>query len=289
MEYILQNEKLQIKINSMGAELTEIINKNNGLSYLWDANPAHWKRSSPVLFPNVGKYFNGKYLYDGKEYYQGQHGFARDMEFELLEEKENYISFILNSNEKTKHNYPFDFSLILYYELKGNEIVVGWHVINKDNKVMYFSIGGHPAFNVPLKDENRSDCYLYFKDVNKVESNMINSSGYSIDKMLEYQLDNGYLQITDALFDNDALVIEQQNIKEVSITDKNKNPFITIKMDCPLFGVWSPSQTTPFVCIEPWYGRCDSEGFNGTLADRKYQNKLDVNEEFKAEYSICIF
>ena len=288
MEYFLENSQLKIRVNSMGAELTEIINKDNNLSYLWDANPLHWKRSSPVLFPNVGKYYNGKFRYEGKEYSQGQHGFARDMEFELLEQKDNYIALVLNSNEKTKVNYPFEFSLILYYELKENEIVVGWKVINKDNKEMYFSIGGHPAFNVPLKDENRSDCYLYFKDVNNVESTMINSSGYSIGKVVNYPLEEGYLKINDDLFDDDALVIEQQPIKEVSITDKNKNPFITIKMDCPLFGIWSPSRTTPFVCIEPWYGRCDSEGFDKTLAERKYQNKLNVNEEFDVNYSIII-
>lgn len=288
MDYILQNTKLKIKINSLGAELTEIINKENNLSYLWDANPLHWKRHSPVLFPNVGKYYNGKYIYNGKEYFQGQHGFARDMEFHLLEQKDNYISFILNSDDKTYVNYPFVFSLILYYELKENEIVVGWKVKNKDNKEMYFSIGGHPAFNVPLNDQKRSDCYLYFKNHDTIINTKISEKGYATNDIIEYKLDNGYLLIYDDLFDNDALVIENQNIKEVSITDKNKKPFVTIKMDCPLFGIWSPSRTAPFVCIEPWYGRCDSDGYNGTLEERKYQNKLNINEEFKAEYSIII-
>ena len=274
MDCLLENEYLKIKVNSHGAELTEIINKSNNLSYLWDANPLHWKRVSPVLFPNVGKYYDGKYVYNGKEYYQGQHGFARDMEFAFLEQKDNYISFVLNSNEKTMVNYPFQFSLILSYELKGNEVVVGWKVINIDNKEIYFSIGGHPAFNVPLLDENRSDCYLYFKNCTKIVNTKISNKGYSTDEQIEYQLDNGYLKIFDELFDNDALVIENQGIKEVSITDKNKNPFITVKMDCPLFGIWSPFRTTPFVCIEPWYGRCDGEGFSGTLEQRKYQNKL---------------
>lgn len=289
MEYILQNETLIIKIDSVGAELKEIINKRNNLSYLWDGNPLHWARRSPVLFPNVGKYYNGKYLYNGKEYYQGQHGFARDMEFELKEEKDNYISFILNSNDKTKENYPFDFSLILYYELKNNEIIVGWKVINKDNKQMYFSIGGHPAFNVPLLDENRNDCYLYFKGYDSFLNTLITEKGFAMNEKVEYKLDGGYLPIHDNLFDYDALVIEDQNIKEISITDKNKNPYITVKMNCPLFGIWSPSRKTPFVCIEPWYGRCDNDGFSGTLEEKAYQNKLNVNEEFKAEYSICIF
>jgi galactose mutarotase-like enzyme len=141
---------------------------------------------------------------------------------------------------------------------------------------------------VPLIDENRSDCYLYFNDKKIIRSTKITQKGFATDEFIEYPLENGYLKIDDNLFDNDALVIENQNIKEVSITDKNKKPFVTIKMDCPLFGIWSPSRTAPFVCIEPWYGRCDSDGYNGTLEERKYQNKLNINEEFKAEYSIII-
>lgn len=288
MERVLENNKLKIKVNSHGAELTEIINKKNNLSYLWDANPAYWKRCSPVLFPNVGKYYNGKYTYDGIKYYQGQHGFARDMEFELLDKTDSYISFVLNSSENTLKVYPFKFSLILSYELIENEIIVGFKVINKDNKTIYFSIGGHPAFNVPLTDKNRSDCYLYFKDKNVISSTKITSKGFATDEFNEYQLENGYLKIDDNLFDNDALVIENQNIKEVSITDKNKVPYITVKMNCPLFGIWSSSQSAPFVCIEPWYGRCDKDGYTSTLEDREYQNKLNVNEEFKKNYSIII-
>ena len=211
MEYILQNEKLQIKINSMGAELTEIINKNNGLSYLWDANPAHWKRSSPVLFPNVGKYFNGKYLYDGKEYYQGQHGFARDMEFELLEEKENYISFILNSNEKTKHNYPFDFSLILYYELKGNEIVVGWHVINKDNKVIWSS-----NYAASFKIVNIDDYYILISSI------AVQNGG-------EYVLVMDKEGNVVKTFENVLIVIDKNN-SELKVTDCKS---ISLTSICP--------------------------------------------------------
>lgn len=288
MDYILENKKLKIKVSSFGAELKTILNKENNLSYLWNANPEHWKRSSPVLFPNVGKYYNGKYTYNGKEYYQGQHGFARDMEFELLNKKDNCIEFILNSNENTLEVYPFKFSLIISYELVDNEIIVGWKVINKDNKVLYFSIGGHPAFNVPLFDERRSDCYLHFKNYKNIKSTKITEKGYATDEKIEYLLDDGYLKIYDDLFVNDALVIENQDIKEVSITDKNRKPYITIRMNCPLFGIWSSSSDAPFVCIEPWYGRCDKDGFNGSLEHRKYQNKLNINEEFNANYSIII-
>ena len=288
MDYILENKALKIKINSLGAELTEIINKENGLSYLWDANPKYWKRSSPVLFPNVGKYKDSTFTYNGEVYKQGQHGFARDMEFELLEQKENYISFVLNSCEQTLKTYPFEFSLILAYELIDNEIKVIWKVKNTGDKEMYFAIGAHPAFNVPLVDEKRSDCYLYLKGIDKIVSNKINKDGLSSNELVEYNLDNGYLNISDDLFDADALVIEDQDIKEISITDKSKKPYITVKMDVPLFGIWSPNREAPFVCIEPWYGRCDSHDYCGDITNRKYENKLNSNEVFDVNYSIII-
>jgi galactose mutarotase-like enzyme len=288
--FILENECLKVSVANAGAELSSVIDKESGLERVHDANPEVWNRHAPILFPFVGKVVGGVYRIGNQEYeMKTQHGFARDMEFKLLKQIDNYIAFVLNSDEKTYINYPFHFSLILSYELKENEIVVGWNVINKDNKQMYFSIGGHPAFNVPLLDENRSDCYLYFKNCQKIINTKISKQGYSMNETIEYQLENGYLPIKDDLFDNDALVIENQNINEVSILDKNKNAFITVKMDCPLFGIWSPSRTAPFVCIEPWYGCCDVEGFTGNLEDKKYQNKLNVNEEFKAQYSICVF
>lgn len=287
MIFTLENENLSITIDSLGAELKEIVNKKNGLSYLWNSDPKFWKRSSPVLFPNIGKYYNGEFRYNGSIYKEVQHGFARDMEFSLVEKKDSFISFVLNSNEETFKRYPFNFSLVISYEIIENEIKVYWDVKNTSDKTMYFAIGAHPAFNVPLTDKNRSDCFLYFKDCKNIVSHMINEDGLAIDQFMEYELEDGYLNIRDNLFEFDALVLENQ-VYEIALTDSNKKAFVTVKFDTPVVGVWSVNEECPFVCIEPWYGRCDKNLYDGELEDREFENSLNSNECFSSVYSIII-
>lgn len=286
MEYTLENEHLKIKINSLGAELKSAVNKKNNIEYLWQADPKYWNRTSPILFPNVGKYFEGKYRYNGVFYEQKQHGFARDKEFVLLRKTDNFISLGLRSDSNSKQVYPFDFELILSYLLRDNEIVVSYEVRNTGNDNMYFQIGGHPGFNVPLYEGKRSDNYIYFPNKSSIVSSKISLTGYMSKEKEKIILDDGYLKISDNLFVNDALVLEEQGINEVSICDFYKKPFITLKMNCPLFGIWSSSSDSPFVCIEPWYGRCDADGYKGTLQEREFENKLSKNEKFYANYTI---
>ena len=157
MNVNLENEFLKVTISTHGAELISVINKENGLEYMWQANPAHWKRHAPILFPNVGKYKDGKFIYNGKEYKQAQHGFARDMEFALIEKTNNSAFFELLYNDDTLKVYPFKFSLVLGFILEKNELTLTYEVANVDDKKMYFQIGGHPAFNVPLTDGSRNE------------------------------------------------------------------------------------------------------------------------------------
>ena len=158
---VLENEELYVEINSVGAELSRIKNKKNDKEYLWNADEKYWKRHSPVLFPFVGSLKDKKYKYDGKEYFMGQHGFARDMEFQLLTSKSDEIWFVLNASDETIAKYPFIFSLEIGYKLEKNNIKVMWKVKNNDTKEMYFSIGAHPAFYCPINDgEEQSQCYI---------------------------------------------------------------------------------------------------------------------------------
>ena len=158
---VLENEELYVEINSFGAELSRIKNMKNDKEYLWNADEKYWKRHSPVLFPFVGSLKDKKYKYDGKEYSMGQHGFARDMKFQLLTSKSDEIWFVLNASDETIAKYPFIFSLESGYKLEKNNIKVMWKVKNNDTKEMYFSIGAHPAFYCPFYDgEELSQCYI---------------------------------------------------------------------------------------------------------------------------------
>lgn len=279
MLHYLENNVLKIAIDTHGAELSSIFNKEENKEMLWQGDPQFWGRKSPVLFPVVGKYKNGKTTYEGKEYSLGQHGFARDSEFNLIEKTENRIAFELLSNEKTFEVYPFNFRLICSFKLIDNKIIVGWEVKNTDNKKICFSIGAHPAFYC-----EKSETVLSMNGEN-LKYNLINSDGlYTAQK---YETENSFV-LHDNVFDNDALIIENSEVTEVSLINNNKK-YLTVKFDAPLFGIWSPTKkNAPFVCIEPWYGRCDAEDFDGDITEREWSNTLDISEKWYKEYEIII-
>lgn len=290
MQAVLENDKWKVAINHFGAELCSIVKKENGVEYVWNGDERFWKRSAPVLFPFVGSLKNKEFLYGDKAYPMGQHGFARDMEFSLVSNDGRQAWFSLSSDDTTYEKYPFAFTLEIGYVLTDNTIKVIWRVINEDEKQMYFSIGGHPAFMCPLDGEGRqTDYFISFdSDKNLVYSKLSeNGLVYKKDNILE--TNGGKMQITEKLFDEDALVVEGGQAHRVSLCKPDGTPYLTVTFDAPLFGLWSPAKkNAPFICIEPWYGRCDSEAFTGTLEEREYGSSLAPYESFEAAFEIQV-
>ena len=144
------NGKLTIQVDSNGAELKSLKKITTGEEFMWEGNPAFWKRTSPVLFPLVGGLREGSYLYHGQRYQMGQHGLARDMEFKLKSQTDREIWFALESSRETLAKYPYEFLLELGYELQENTLIVKWKVTNPSLQEMYFSIGGIRLFAAQL-------------------------------------------------------------------------------------------------------------------------------------------
>lgn len=290
MQAVLENDKWKVAINHFGAELCSIVKKETGVEYVWNGDERFWKRSAPVLFPFVGSLKNKEFLYGDKAYPMGQHGFARDMEFSLVSNDGRQAWFSLSSDDTTYEKYPFAFTLEIGYVLTDNTIKVIWRVINEDEKQMYFSIGGHPAFMCPLDGEGRqTDYFIAFdSDENLVYSKLSeNGLVYKKDNILE--TNGGKMQITEKLFDEDALVVEGGQAHRVSLCKPDGTPYLTVTFDAPLFGLWSPTKkNAPFICIEPWYGRCDSEAFTGTLEEREYGSSLAPHESFEAAFEVQV-
>lgn len=287
--FILENDMLKLEIESYGGEMKSLISKKNSKEYLWCADKKYWRRTSPILFPFVGSLKDGKYVYNRNTYTSGQHGFARDMDFDVKEHKSDSIWFSLKSNDETKIKYPFDFELLLGYELKGNQINVFWKVINSGNETMYFSIGGHPAFMCPILDNTQQSDYYFKFDTCDTLKYLILDNGLVSNISRELETKDGYFKITNDLFDDDALIIENNQAKKVCLCMPDKTPYLTVKFDAPLFGLWSPAKkNAPFICIEPWYGRADASNFSGQLQDRTWGNSLDKGKTFEKSYSIII-
>ena len=293
MEYFLDNGDFVARIDSHGAELKSVLNKNNYREYMWYGDGRFWGRTSPVLFPIVGGLKDKKYTYNGKEYPMGQHGFARDMEFDLLNQSQDTISFMLKSNEETLAKYPFCFELIITYTLKGCELKVNWQVNNPGNDTMYFSIGAHPAFLCPIHGENSKAGYkLYFDGVEAIHhhGNTRDTGLATMNEDIVLSLSEGKATITDDFFDRCTYMIEGNQTGLVGIEDKDGNRFVDVCFNTPLFAIWSPEEkNAPFVCIEPWYGRADATDFNGTFSERDYINSLDAGDSFNGGYSMKFY
>lgn len=289
MAVTLENDVAKVIINDFGAELSSFVLKETGVEYIWQADPEYWGRHAPVLFPFVGRLKNNEYKYNGKTYPMGQHGFARDMMFDVIFKSETAVTFELKSSRDTLEIYPFDFTLRISYELRANELIIAYYVTT-DSDEMYFSIGGHPAFNIPLiYGTKMEDYYLHFapsKTRTKIplDGPFIDSSAKTLAQT------NTSIQLTYDLFKEDAQILETKGKNMFSIlSDKHKHGVILSYDDFPYVGFWSPyGKDAPFVCIEPWCGIADDVSCSGEIEEKIGINKLVKGEDFSQSYSIKI-
>ncbi|MCR5101952.1 MAG: aldose 1-epimerase family protein [Butyrivibrio sp.] len=281
--YTLENAQVSLQIAADGAEIKSLRDKNTGFEYMWGADPEFWGRTSPVLFPIVGSLKDKTYNYGGKSYSMGQHGFARDMEFELVSLIGHEIWFGLKATEETLLKFPFRFELEVGYKLEGRSISVMWKVKNTDNKTMYFSIGAHPAFNCSLHGSK-----LRFDTNENLISGILKDGLVSGEEKMLTLVDNE-LTLSPEMFDDDALIIENNQAHDITLIDPQGNKLVQVLFDAPLFGIWSPVQKdAPFVCIEPWYGRADAADFGQNLEERVWGNSLEAGHDFECSYKILV-
>lgn len=285
----ISNSQLTIHVSPHGAELCSIF--ANGKEYLWQADPAFWKRHSPVLFPIVGSVWENEYRNEDVTYILTQHGFARDMEFTLVSEKENEVRYRLISNEETLQKYPYPFALEIGYRIQGKQIEVIWEVKNTGDREMYFQIGAHPAFYWPDFDANTSDRGFFgFDKKDNLKYILISEKGCA-DPSTEYDLEltEGLLPLDTHTFDKDALILENGQVRKVTLYNKEKRACLSLHFNAPVVGLWSPpTKNAPFVCIEPWYGRCDRAHYTGEFKDKDWMQHLQAGEIFKGGYTIEI-
>ena len=289
--HTLKNEILTVQVKEHGAELASI--RKGSVEYLWQADPMFWGRHSPVLFPIVGSVWEKRYRVDGREFELGQHGFARDMDFTMVEGGEDEVRYRLESTEDTLKKYPWPFVLEIAYRLHGNMIDVIWEVSNPGNEDMYFQIGAHPAFNYPDYDPQTVERgFLSFDRDEGLECIRIKEKG-CVDAETLYPLDipaDGLLPLTRETFDKiDTIMLQDGQIGSVALYRTDRTPWLKLSFEAPVVGIWSPpGKNAPFICLEPWYGRCDRAGYEGDYRDRDWVNLLAPGERFSSVYTIEI-
>lgn len=320
MRYYIENEQLKAEIDSLGAELISIVDKDTRQEYMWEADPVFWGKTSPILFPFIGKLEGGGYHYQGQRFYAKKHGFARDMEFAVAECMTDSIVFYIESNAKTLEIYPFSFRLEVRYSLKERSVTESLRVYNYGKETMYFSIGGHPAFACPLKagnkgtEQRRTDCFIKLYQAAEADQNEGSCvrhkstetlkpykgdtveimeigvpDGFVTGVSLAIPVKNALIPITKNLFDQDALCMEKQGIAAVGLCDAQGQEYVRLEADCPVWGIWSvPDSAGSYVCLEPWWGLCDSRGYEGSLEARPYTNSLRAGDSWEQSYRIVL-
>lgn len=281
----LENGKISIDIKSLGAELTSL--KYKGKEFLWQADKRYWGRYAPVLFPIVGKLKDNAMYIENKEYSMGQHGFARDSEFINVFDSHNKVTYLLSYNEETLKVYPYKFELYISYEVFDNQVRVTYEVKNIDNKDIYFSIGGHPAFKWPLVEEETSEDYYIEFEKNETQRFIKNENGclsYQNEFILE---DTNIIELNKSKFDIDTFTFKNLNSNKISLKSKKTGAFVTVYFEgFPYLGIWSRTDEANFICIEPWYGLADFINHNKDFKTKEGILQLKTGDNFKCSYVI---
>ena len=278
----LSNDVISAQINTLGAELCSLKNANKRES-IWEGNPTYWGKHSPVLFPIVGTLKNNTFNHNNKEYQLTRHGFARDMEFELVGKTSSSASFSIQSNSATLANYPFQFELQIQYIIVHSTLEITYTVINKDTTAIPFSIGAHPAFALPGNFENYS---LEFEKEEPLEYTLLDNDLVSTQTETIVTNSNS-VPLNYKLFERDALIFKKLQSNSLTILDKEK-PLLKVNFeDFPNLGIWT-KVGAPFICIEPWFGYSDTIESNGNLFEKEGVIVLEANDTFQTKFSLEI-
>ena len=283
---VLENDKLKVTIKLKGAELSSVVDKQTGVEYIWQGNPDIWAYHAPNLFPVVGQVKENKLHINGQEYNLNRHGFARTSNFRRIESTPNHAVFSLAYDEETLKIYPYKFELEIVYHLSGNQIHVLYKVVNKEDHKIYFSIGVHPGFNVPLEEgEVYEDYYIQFEKDEDLVASTLSDKGLFNGRHKEI-LKGNKLPLASDLFNEDALVFKNINSRSVELRNNSGTKYV--KLDFPQFkelGIWSKPGAS-FVCIEPWLGYADSELGQQDISEKPGIQTLDKGHVFEVAMDI---
>jgi galactose mutarotase-like enzyme len=289
--HLLTFGKIKAQISTLGAECISL--KKNELEYLWQANPSVWGRHAPVLFPIVGRLKDNQYTYQGKSYTMGQHGFARDRNFELTEKTAQQLTLVLKADEASKKVYPFDFELSIQYTLNKSGLQVNYQVRNpSEEEVLFFSIGAHPGFGCPLEPgkESFSDYQLDFNQKKLGNLPLYTLEGGLIaTKKSTLNLQEGKLDLDYRLFENDALILDVGPVTSLSVHSRKTGKGFAMQFsDFKWLGLWTKEKDAGFICLEPWNGIADTTDHDGSLENKLGIVRLAPQNSHKAGFQVAL-
>lgn len=285
----LTNEYLTAAFLEKGAELISL-KDSKGTEYLM-RDERYWGYTAPHLFPVVGMLKDGILRHEGQDYPQKRHGFARTMVFTVVSHEEERLVFELTSDESTRKHFPFDFVFKVIYTLKNASLCITYEVENRSGTLLPFSVGAHPAFLVPVHDQESFKEYtLVFEKEEHLERIPIDTTTGLLKRSRTVFMENTtIIPLSKDLFKEDALIFQHLNSSYVTLMSHGSGSSVRFHFkDFPFLGIWTTEDEAPFLCLEPWAGHADYEDFQGDYLDKEDNVLLQAGASESFSYTIEI-
>lgn len=266
----IATDALSAEISPLGAEL-RIVRDEAGRDLLSDGPPEYWTGRAPLLFPIVGAVRDDTIRIDGKTYQMAKHGFARKSIFTVVDQQPASATFRLEASADTREHYPFDFRLDVRFAIAGASLDVEATITNPGDIPLPASLGFHPAFRWPLPwGGHRADHRLVFAEDEPAPIRRIDTrTGLVLPAPEPTPVEGDTLVVRDDLFVPDALIFDQLKSRSVRYGVPGGRMIEISFPVMPLLGVWT-KPGAPFLCIEPWQGLADPQGYAGEFRDKPY-------------------
>ncbi len=276
----IKNSIMTIEIATLGAEIKRIT--VNGEDKLWNGDPAFWQGTAPVLFPICGGLPDDKFTYNGKEYTQPKHGFARFFEYEVESITDTSAVFLLRSNEETLKSYPWDFEFRITYTISGATVKIDYSAKNISNDTMYASMGGHEAYACPEGIEEYDIIFNKKETLNacELDGSLIASNTYPVIK------DTDTLPLYNSYFEIEALVFKDLKSRSATLRNRKTGKSVTVEFNGFDYLLLWTKPNAGYICIEPWAGIPPMVGADNDITKKEGINKISSGEELTLTHTI---
>ena len=291
MVVTIKNDSIEARINPLGAELESLYRVSTGMEYLCPKEKPIWKEQAPILFPFVGKLKNEYYLFEGKKYSAQTHGFGRKKLFDLMEKTDSAAAFRLTSNEDTRQDYPFDFSLSVVYRLDGDQLYVSTTMENTGDGPLYYAVGFHPGFLCPLQPSLRAeDYYLVFDP--PLTASIAVMDGYMIDHTEKRYNNCPRIKISRELFSQGAVTLTDLSSHRVRLCTDDSPHYVEVAFDdYTELALWTPTEKEmeiKYICIEPRCGLQDFSSGDNELINKPGMIAVSAKGYDRRQFSITV-
>ena len=288
---LLRNECLTVEIDALGGELRSI-RTPDGTEYLWQGHPDFWKSRAINLFPFVGRLWGGTYKFRGRTYALGNHGFVRHTVMDEVPESETAGRMVMEDNADTRDVYPFRFRYEIGYLLEGPSLHITFRVVNQDKKPMYFGLGGHPGFNVPLEPGKVfTDYQVRFPEAQAPERVLFGPTCFLTGEKVPYDLgEEKAIGLQHRLFDHDVILLERSGSTAIIEPRDGQGKAVELRYpDCRYLGVWHSVKTdAPFVCLEPWAALPGRDNLTEDFETDPNILRLEVGETYENRLTVTV-